>query len=67
MRSMWNARYTREIRNSECPPGRPNILYFIPEQLGGRSVRFPVNEMDINTCYPFCELYIVVQTKHTSL
>ena len=38
------------------PPSRPNILYFMPEQSGGRSFKFPVNEMDINTCHPFCEL-----------
>ena len=56
MKSMWNAHYTREVRNSEYPPGRSNILCFMPDQLGGRSVRFPVNEMNINACYPFCEL-----------
>ena len=44
MKPMWNTHYIREERNSECPPGRPNVLYFIPEQLGGRSFRFPVNE-----------------------
>ena len=28
----------------------------MPEQSGGRSFRFPVNEMDVNACHPFCEL-----------
>ena len=56
MNSMWNTHYIRKVRNSECPPGRPNILYFMLEQSGGKSFRFPVNEMDINSCHPFCEL-----------
>ena len=55
MKSMWNTHYIREVRNSECPPSRPNILYFMPDQSGG-SFRVPVNEMDINACRPFCEL-----------
>ena len=56
MKSMWNTHYIREVQNSECPPGRSNVLYFMPEQSGGRSFRFPVNEMDVNACHPFCEL-----------
>ena len=56
MKSMWNTHYIREVSNSEYPPGRPNFLYFMPEQSGGRSFRFPVNEMDVNACHPFCEL-----------
>ena len=30
MKSLWNTHYIREVRNSECPPGRPNVLYFMP-------------------------------------
>ena len=30
--SMWNTHYIREVRNSEGSPGRPNILFFMPEQ-----------------------------------
>ena len=56
MKSMWSTHYIREVRNSECPPGRPNVLYFMPEQSGRRSFRFPVNKMDVNACHPFCEL-----------
>ena len=56
MKSMWNTHYIREVRHSEWPPGWTNILYVTPEQSGGRSFRFPVNEMDINSCHPFCEL-----------
>ena len=56
MKSMWNTHYIREVRISECPPGEPNVLYFIPEQSGGKSFRFAVNEMDINACHHFCEL-----------
>ena len=60
MKSMWNTHYTREVRNSECSSGRPNVFYFMPEQSEGRSFRFPVNEMDINVCHPFCELPDVI-------
>ena len=56
MKSMWNTHYIREVWHSEWPPGWTNILYVTPEQSGGRSFRFPVNEMDINSCHPFCEL-----------
>ena len=56
MESMWNTHYISEVKHSECPPGRPNISCFMPEQSGGRSFWFPVNEMDVNSCYPFCEL-----------
>ena len=40
----------------EYGPRRPNVLCFMPDQSGGRSFKFPVNEMDINACHPFCEL-----------
>ena len=56
MKSMWNTHYIKVARNLECPPGRPNIWYVMPEQSGGRSFRFPVNKMDINACHSFCEL-----------
>ena len=49
MKSMWNTHYIREVRNSECPLGRPNVLYFMPDQSGGRSFRFPGNELDIKS------------------
>ena len=33
MKSMWNTLYIRGVRNSKCPPARPNILYFMPVSL----------------------------------
>ena len=53
-----NVEYPLYERSKEfgIPPGRPNILYFMPEQSGGRSFRFPVNEMNINACHLLCEL-----------
>ena len=30
----WNSHRIRPIRNTECPPGHPNELYFMPEILG---------------------------------
>ena len=56
MKWMWNTQCIGEVRNSKWPPGQLNILYFMPEESGRRSFRFPVNEIDINSCHPFCEL-----------
>ena len=53
---LYYTHYISQVKNSECPPGRPNISCFMPEQSGGRSFWFPVNKMDVNSCYPFCEL-----------
>ena len=51
MKSIWNTDYIREVRNSECPPGRPNV-----EQSGGRSFIFPVNEMKLVTLFVNCQM-----------
>ena len=29
-RELWNNHRIREIRNSECPAGRPDLLYHLP-------------------------------------
>ena len=43
------------MRNSESPPGRPNVLYFLPEQSGERNCSFPINMNDVEVCNTFVE------------
>ena len=55
MRKIWNTHYRREVRNSESPPGWPNVLYFLPEQSGGRNCSFSINMKDAEVCNAFVE------------
>ena len=55
MKKIWNTHYIREVRNSESPPGRPNVLYFLPERSGGRNCSFPINMNDVEVCNAFVE------------
>ena len=55
LKNMWNTHYTRDVRNSECPPGRPNVIYFLPEQFEARNCCFPINVGDIEVCKSVCE------------
>ena len=32
--SEWNSHRIRPLRDSDCPPGHPNELYFMPQILG---------------------------------
>ena len=36
---LWNNHRIRKVRNSECPSGRPNVLYLLPNLNGGRDVK----------------------------
>ena len=53
MKKIWNTHYTREVRNSENPPGRPNVLYFLPERSGGGNS--PINMNVVEVCNAFVE------------
>ena len=55
MKKIWNTHYIREVRNSESPPGRSNVLYFLPERSGGRNCSFPINMNDVEVCNAFVE------------
>jgi hypothetical protein len=35
----WNSHRLRPVRNSECPSGHPNELYFMPEILGEYNIK----------------------------
>ena len=41
-RELWNNHRIRNVRNSECPPGRPDVLYFTPQLHIGVDCKFPV-------------------------
>ena len=46
MKKIRNTHYIREMRNWESPPGRSNILYFLPKLSGKRNCNFPINMND---------------------
>lgn len=54
MKYMWNTHYIREVKNSECPSGRPNVLYYMPEMSNGRKCSFPISRHDIQEAQYFC-------------
>ena len=55
MKKIWTTHHIREVRNSECPPDQPNVLYSLPEQFGVRNCRFPINMKDDEVCNAFIE------------
>ena len=55
MKKIWDTHYIREVRNSESSPGRPNVLYSLPEQSGGRNCSFLININDVEVCNAFVE------------
>lgn len=46
-RRLWNTHYIRKSKNSESPPGRPNVLYYTPQHSGGVEHSFSVNQGDL--------------------
>ena len=52
MKTIWN---TQEVRNSESPPGRPNVLYSLPERSSGRNCSFPINMNDVEVYDAFVD------------
>ena len=39
--SLWNNHRIRKVRNSECPAGRPNVLYYAPNAENAEVFNFP--------------------------
>ena len=56
-RELWNNHRTREVRNSECPAGRPDVLYHLPPNLDARNFAFDVSEHDVELGRSFCQNY----------
>lgn len=44
---LWNNHRIRKVRNSECPSGRPNILYSLPDNNGGEDCKVPLPLNDV--------------------
>ena len=40
MKEMWNNHCIRNSRNTECPRGRPTVLYFNPAAAGAADYKF---------------------------
>lgn len=43
----------RRTRNSECPPGRPDVLFYAPDESNGTDYKFDVTRKDIETANNF--------------
>ena len=46
-RELWNNHRIREVRNSECPAGHPDVLYHLPPTPDGKNFGFDVSQHDI--------------------
>ena len=53
--ALWNNHRIRKVRNSECPHGRPNVLYFTPDIRNGDDCKFSLNPEDISEAKEFVE------------
>ena len=53
--NIWNTHRIRSVRNSECPAGRPNVIYYAPERFGGSEMGFPLNLYDLIVAKQFCQ------------
>ena len=54
-RALWNNHRIRKTRNSECPAGRPNILYFAPQISFGINYKIPLSHEDYLIAKEFVE------------
>lgn len=50
---LWNNHYIRKTKNSESPPGRPNVLYFTPQLTGGEEHRVPLDSINFEIAGEF--------------
>ena len=46
----------REVRHSECPSGRPDILYYLPLNQGAREYGCNTDARDIELAKSFCQV-----------
>lgn len=59
VKAMWNNHRIRPVRNSECPSGRPQVLYNAPQITGGIECKFPVSETDLAMARTFCKTPLI--------
>ena len=53
-KEMWNNRYIRNSRNTECPGGRPDVPYFTPAAAGATDYKFPLAGEKSDQALRFC-------------
>eukprot|EP00111_Clytia_hemisphaerica_P011641 TCONS_00034212-protein len=46
-RRIWNTHRIRHVNNSECPAGKPDLLYDLSARYGGRDCRFDILGQDL--------------------
>ena len=47
-RTIWNTHRIRHVHNSECPAGKPDLLYNSPQRYGGRDSSFDIMDQDLD-------------------
>ena len=52
---LWNTHRIREVRNSECPGGRPDVLYFSPTLTNGRDCSYNLSSSDAQSVAAFAQ------------
>ena len=55
-RTLWNSQRIRKVRHSECPSGRPDVLYYLPSNQGARKHGFNIDARDIELAKSFCQV-----------
>lgn len=53
---LWNVHNIRPSSNPESPPGRPDILFFMPETMGSHDYKIPVSLDDIELAEEMCTI-----------
>ena len=48
MLSLWNSHRIRNVRNAECPPGKPDVLFHTARTQGVPNYSFPFSIEDLN-------------------
>ena len=56
-RELWNNRCIREVRNSECPAGCPDVLYHLLSSPDAKNFGFDISQQDIEIGRFFCKIY----------
>ena len=55
-RTLWNSQRIRKVRHSECPSGRPDVLYYLPSNQGARKHGLNIDARDIELAKSFCQV-----------
>ena len=55
VRILWNNHRIRKVRNSECPEGRPDVLFFSPSLTNGRECSYKIDKSDFQLAQGFSQ------------